>query len=67
MLESTYKTFDELPLFLNADMIAKVLGVSGSVAYALLHNEEFPVLKVGMRYVVPKDKFLQWVEEKTTK
>ena len=30
MKESIYKTYDELPLFLNADTVAKVLGVSPS-------------------------------------
>ena len=28
MKESGYKTYDDLPLFLNAVMVAKVLGVS---------------------------------------
>ena len=31
MKESMYKTYEELPLFLNADMVAKVLGVAISV------------------------------------
>ena len=30
MKESVYKTYDELPLFLNAGTVAKVLGVSPS-------------------------------------
>lgn len=66
MLQSTYKSYDELPLFLNAEQLADALGVSASVAYALLHDKEFPTLKVGMRYVVPKDKFLAWIGEHTT-
>ena len=32
MKESIYKTYDELPLFLNAETVAKVLGVSPSSA-----------------------------------
>ena len=30
---STYHSYDELPLFLNAELVAKVLGVSISSAY----------------------------------
>jgi len=63
--ESIYKSYDDLPLFLNAAMVAKVLGVSPSSGYELMHESGFPVLKVGNRMVVPKDKFIQWVEERT--
>ena len=31
--ESVYKTYDDLPLFLNADQVAKALGVASSSAY----------------------------------
>lgn len=34
---SEYKSYDELPLFLNAAMVAKVLGVSPSSGYELMH------------------------------
>ena len=34
---SEYKSYDELPLFLNAAMMAKVLGVSPSSSYELMH------------------------------
>ena len=62
---SEYKSYDELPLFLNAGMVAKVLGVSPSSSYELMHEPDFPVLKVGSRMVVPKGKFIQWVERYT--
>jgi len=65
MKESIYKTYEELPLFLNAEMMAKVLGVSPSSGYELLHEADFPVLKVGNRLLVPKEKFIQWVEDHT--
>ena len=66
MKESKYKSYDELPLFLNAETVAKVLGVSPSSGYELMHETDFPVLKVGNRMVVPKDKFVEWVERHTT-
>ncbi len=62
MRESVYMSYDELPLFLNAEMVAKVLGVSPSTGYELMHEKGFPVLRVGSRMVVPKEKFRQWVE-----
>ena len=65
MKESVYKTYEELPLFLNAAMVSKVLGVSPSSGYELMHEADFPVLKVGNRMLVPKEKFIQWAEEHT--
>ncbi len=46
-------------------LVAKVLGVSPSSGYELMHEPDFPVLRVGSRMVVPKEKFIQWVEEHT--
>ncbi len=65
MKKSEYKSYDDLPLFLNAELVAKVLGVSPSSGYELMHEPGFPVLKIGSRMVVPKEKFVQWVEKHT--
>ena len=65
MQKSVYKSYDELPLFLNSETVAKVLGVSPSSAYELMHEPGFPVLRVGNRMLVPKEQFIQWVLEHT--
>ena len=61
MKESAYKNYDELPLFLNTATVARVLGVSPSSGYELMHEPDFPVPKIGSRLVVPKEKFVEWV------
>jgi len=45
--------------------LAKVLGVSSSSGYELMNETDFPVLKVGNRILVPKEKFIQWVKTNT--
>ena len=67
MKESSYKSYDELPLVLNAETTAKLLGISISGMYELMHEKGFPVLKIGSRLVVPRDKFLAWVEQNVGK
>ena len=62
MKMSNCKSYDDLPLFLNASLVSQVLGVSISAAYELLNEPGFPVLRVGSRMVVPKEKFMQWAE-----
>lgn len=64
MKESEYKSYDDLPLFLNSATVAKVLGVSPSSGYELMHKPSFPVLRIGNRVVVPKGQFIQWVKER---
>lgn len=44
MKESHYKSYDDLPLFLNAEMTARVLGVLPSSGYERMHELGFPVL-----------------------
>ncbi len=65
MKETTYKSYDELPLFLNAETVAKVLGVSISSGYELMREPGFPALRVGNRIVIPKERFIRWVDERT--
>ena len=62
---SEYKSYDDLPPFLNVAIVAKALGIAPSSAYELMHEADFPVLKAGNRIVVPKVKFIQWVEQHT--
>ena len=38
MKVSQFKDYSELPLFLNAELVAKVLGVSPSSGYELMHE-----------------------------
>ena len=65
MKESVYKSYDELPLFLNSELVAKVLGVSLTSGYELMHQPGFPVLRVGSRIVVLNEQFIQWVVNHT--
>ncbi len=67
MKEAIYTNFEELPLFLNAKILSKVLGVSVSSSYELMHEKDFPAIRIGSRLVVPKDKLQLWIDTKTRK
>jgi len=62
MKQSIFRSYDELPLFLNAKIVAEVLGISMAGTYELMHRTDFPVVKIGSRLVVPKKQFLSWIE-----
>jgi hypothetical protein len=55
MKESIYKSFDELPCFLNAKQVANLLGISQSSCYELMSEPDFPVTHIGKRMVVQKE------------
>ena len=61
-MKRSYSTYDQLPLTLQASDLSSILGISRAGAYTLMHRAEFPTLYIGKRMVVPKDKFLQWLD-----
>ncbi len=65
MKESKYKSYEDLPLFLNAKMVAEVLGIAPSSAYELMHEDDFPTIKIGKRMLVEKENFTAWIAKKS--
>ncbi|MDE6280302.1 MAG: helix-turn-helix domain-containing protein [Oscillospiraceae bacterium] len=66
MKQAVYKSYDELPLLLSVPEVAAVLGISRAGAYELVRSDGFPALKIGSRIVVPKEKFIGWVNAQTS-
>ena len=62
MKYSDYKNYEDLPLFLNAELLAKVLGVAVSSAYELMHEKDFPSVRIGKRFIVPREDLKAWIE-----
>ena len=60
-----YKTLDELPVILNAGDIAATLGLSKAGAYNLINSKGFPTLRIGSRKIVPKERFIEWINRHT--
>lgn len=67
MDEVKFKSFDDLPLTLTVMEVAEALRISRAGAYDLVRTEGFPALKIGSRIVIPKEKFIQWMDENTGK
>ena len=60
-----YTSYDQLPLSLSAEDVAKTLNISRANAYVLLNSKGFPVIRIGKRMLVMKDKLLEWIEQQT--
>ena len=61
-MKGNYTSFDQLPLTLNAEQLAQVLGISRAGAYQLMHAKGFPTIFIGKRMIVPRDKFIAWMD-----
>ena len=65
MEKTQYKTFDDLPLMLSVPDLASVLGISRAGAYELVKEKGFPSLTIGSRILIPRDKLIAWIDEKS--
>ena len=65
--DKKYRTLEELPISLNAEDVADVLGISRAGAYVLLRSEGFPTIRIGKRMIVPKEKFVGWMESQCSR
>lgn len=67
MEEFKFKSFDDLPLTLTVMEVAEALRISRAGVYDLVRTEGFPALKIGSRIVIPKEKFIEWMNVNTGK
>ena len=58
-MKSTYTNIEEF----KAEEAAKVLRISKSKVYELAQSESFPVIRIGKRVVIPRDKLIQWMND----
>ena len=65
MEKTAYNSFDEMPMFLSVSAVAKLLGISVSSGYELMHEKGCPSIKIGGRIVVPRYKLKAWLEART--
>ena len=61
-MTTTCTSYDQLPLSLCANDIAAVLGISRANAYTLMRSKGFPTIFIGKRMIVPRDKFIEWMD-----
>ena len=65
MNKTKYTNYDDLPLTLSVPDVASVLGISRAGAYELVRSDGFPSLRIGSCIVVPKEKFIEWINANT--
>ena len=64
--EDRFRTYEEIPLFLDAKAIVRLLGISTSTAYAMLNDQAFPAITLGRKKLVRKEKLFEWLKTHET-
>ena len=48
-------------------LVSHVLGIGLAHAYEVAHRRDFPTITLGSRIIVPRDKFMEWIDEQAAK
>jgi len=51
-----------LPVVLKIPDLMRVLGISRTLAYEIIHRQGFPVVRLGRTVRIPRDALLKWLE-----
>ena len=51
---------------LSVPEVAAALGISRAGAYELVKERGFPSLTIGSRILIPRDKLIAWIDEKSS-
>ena len=54
---------DTLPMMLSANDI-QAMGFTRTMAYNILNRDDVPVVKIGSRKFIQRDKFFDWLDSK---
>ena len=65
MKSCKYLSAEELPMILNVKEVSDFIGLGMSQTYDLIRRIDFPAFKIGNRIFVPRDKFLDWIDNQS--
>ena len=54
---------ENLPMMLSANDI-QTMGFTRTMAYSILNREDVPVVKIGSRKFIQRDKFFDWLDSR---
>lgn len=54
---------ENMPIMLSANDL-QAMGFTRTMAYSILNSDDLPVVKIGNRKFIQRDKFFQWLDSK---
>ncbi len=59
--------YEELPDVLTVAELKELLKIGTNKAYELVNASDFPVIKIGRQYRIPKQSLIEWLEKEARK
>ena len=61
----TYKSMEDVPMFMTVMDVANLLGISRASSYELVKEKGFPKLNVVHgRIIIPRDRLFEWLDSR---
>lgn len=58
---TSYCTLEEIPLMLDVQAVAKILGVGKNMAYTLINSGQIKAIRIGCKIRVPKQNLVDYI------
>jgi excisionase family DNA binding protein len=58
---------NDLPLVLKIPDLMRVLSISRTLAYEVIHRQGFPAVRIGRTVRIPRDALMKWLEEQASR
>ena len=65
VLETKYRSFDELPLTLRVEDLMPILGIGRNTAYELVRSGQIRSVKIGRQIRIPKQEVFAFLHQQT--
>lgn len=62
-IKPRFCSYDDIPLFLDANDIMRLLGLSRTTVYYMLRADDFPAIALGSRRIVKREKLFEWLNK----
>ena len=66
-IKSTCGASGYLRYIATRERVELMLGIGLAHAYEVAHRRDFPTITLGSRIIVPRDKFMEWIDEQAAK
>ena len=63
MEETKMNNKENMPIMLSANDL-QAMGFTRTMAYSILNSDDLPVVKIGNRKYIQRDKFFKWLDSK---
>jgi len=61
---TNFVCLEQVPLVLQVKDLQKILSISHNTAYALIRSGEIRSIRIGRKYIIPKDAVVQYLSQK---